>query len=474
MRALITTICSSLLLSACQLGSDTRGMRLDTELNSLSTTAPNCLQTPTVSYLLPGDAPLQDQINFNCFAWQQFIAVNWLADPTQNGRPKPGATASSFGEPGDLSPLVWQSYKDYGEVFLPGAATPAAWNAPKPLPNACSALSPKPTFASVFISTVDNEQAAPQHAPNWLAAKTGELVWYEMLMNEDEFTYILQNGFYSAQAQLAAVSKGQHIDLPRGVLNGAVGSIELKAAWLSIDSPANYPTHKITQGYIYRPADNSCRLSYLALVGLHILHKTSSQPQWVWSTFEHSANAPNSGGGSSGDYLFYREQCQSQPINPACHPDQPTTSCTPNSAPAYVPANQDCPPYPVQVTRSQPIPNSGVNPVQNLNNYMQEQIRQANADSVWQHYQLINVLWSSSPIDPNQPGSPPARTPLPISGMTPDPNTQPVANTTLETYAQDVTCIKCHRNATIAASDSFASDFSFLLGKAQPKASNAK
>ena len=31
----------------------------------------------------------------------------------------------------------------------------------------------------------------------------------------------------------------------------------------------------------------------MGLVGLHIITRTNSAPQWVWSTFEHVANAPD-------------------------------------------------------------------------------------------------------------------------------------------------------------------------------------
>ena len=31
----------------------------------------------------------------------------------------------------------------------------------------------------------------------------------------------------------------------------------------------------------------------MGLVGLHIIIRTNSAPQWVWSTFEHVANAPD-------------------------------------------------------------------------------------------------------------------------------------------------------------------------------------
>jgi hypothetical protein len=64
-----------------------------------------------------------------------------------------------------------------------------------------------------------------------------------------------------------------------------------------------------------------------------------------------------------------------------------------------------------------------------------------------------------------QPGQP-GPTSLSMSGATPDPSALPVANTTMETYVQNLTCLSCHVHAQIAGGR-YASDFSFVLGKAQ-------
>jgi hypothetical protein len=88
---------------------------------------------------------------------------------------------------------------------------------------------------------------------------------------------------------------------------------------------------------------------------------------------------------------------------------------------------------------------------------------------VFQYYQLVDVLWSGSPQDnyTNQQGQPGPATPLSMSGATPDPSALPVANTTMETYVQNHTCLYCHVYASVAGSNTYASDFSFVLGEAQ-------
>jgi hypothetical protein len=41
----------------------------------------NCAKPPALTATIPADAHAMDQANVNCFAWQQFIALNWPADP---------------------------------------------------------------------------------------------------------------------------------------------------------------------------------------------------------------------------------------------------------------------------------------------------------------------------------------------------------------------------------------------------------
>jgi hypothetical protein len=97
-------------------------------------------------------------------------------------------------------------------------------------------------------------------------------------------------------------------------------------------------------------------------------------------------------------------------------------------------------------------------------------ITAANPKSVFQYYELVDVLWSTSPQDTytNQPGQP-GPTMLSMSGATPDPSALPVANTTVETFVQNLTCMSCHVTAKTAGG-TYASDFSFILGDAQSPA----
>jgi hypothetical protein len=87
--------------------------------------------------------------------------------------------------------------------------------------------------------------------------------------------------------------------------------------------------------------------------------------------------------------------------------------------------------------------------------------------SVFQYYQLVDVLWSTaSTQDPTKPQQVPLNPASLTSG-----NPGMVANTTLETYVQSMQCTGCHRYANIAPQTPapapvWDADFSFALGSA--------
>lgn len=451
---------------------------------------------PILSSAVPGDTPVNDQASLNCFAWQQFIALNWPAEAM--GQPA-DAPATEFGMAGDPRPTVWETYPNAHEIFLPDGAMPPPWGAETPVPAACQPvgtdrrfLQHSSKFSAIFDLPEDVNEAAPGGTPNWLADRDGNPVLYEILTNRDEYDYIRQSGFYSATAQASALKAGTHIDAPRGVLGGAVGSIELKAAWLVIPDPDDprWRGYRLSGAAVYDPATGSCTDRTVALAGLHIMHKTESNPQWIWASFEHVDNAPDIAEVTAGTvedrFRFFDAACTPQPIPqacfsqqvPGCSNPQPVaqTSCTVNQPPAHCLAlgNPDCPPSPVQVARVTPIEDSGDNLVATLNAEVQQMIRdKAGADSVWQNYRLIGVLWSGAPVDQSLPGSSPATGQLSVSGIRPPPAAQPLANAVLETYVQNSTCVACHRGAQGAGAGKdglpgFTSDYSFQFGKARP------
>lgn len=454
---------------------------------------------PTLSSTIPNDVSGDNQQTMDCFAWQEFIALNWVAAPGERGVADPNATAAQFGAPNPTGPTVWETYKDKTEVFLPNGAQPKLWNDPPPAPlcatgaSAASALLSKPgthvlSMSSAFgdFSLDETDQASGQ----WLADQGGNLVYYEIKLNKDEFDTIVDSGFYNASVQLRTAETGRNpkvggenqVKLPAGCNPGTcptpiVGAIELKAAWRILTDPSQYGRYLTSQAVLVSPT-GACSTATMGLVGLHTIHKTASQPQFIWATFEQVDNLP-----PASPATFFNPSCQCQATIPnACVSGGATRyqncsstqtqgqSCTANTPPPYNSTSANCPAYPIQVARKHLISTNPNDLLPRTNAAAKQLIQDSNDQSVFQFYQLVNVLWSTNPQDNyanNKPGHSGPVVPLSVSGVTPDADTLPVANTTMETYVQGYTCLHCHVYASVSGSKTYASDFSFIMGDAQ-------
>lgn len=447
----------------------------------------NCLAPPAVNYNTPNNIALTRQADANCFAWQEFLSLGWQASSKMRGQPDKNVPASAIGMPLNESPVVWETYKESDEVFLPDAKNPGPWNAGfaqlKSLGGMKSEVDRAPTLDLSAIG-----QASQGHP--WLTAQNGILTLYERRMNEDEYNYITQNNLYNANTQQTfVVSPG--INLPDGTAAtskyGPLGAIETKAAWIELPNKADWPRYKIARANVCYPAKYGEKCSIVrknvvvGLVGLHIIHKTALGQQFIWATFEHRDNCPSVDEVKAGHY--------SRPsytyFNAKCNPATDYYKCTANANPVTFKGAQSPNPLdkPIQTVRNTPIPTRANDDVVGLNQYAWNQIRAANPKSVYLNYELVNVLWSNQ----NTVIQPGARTPLIAAQMSPGPSQEPVANTTLETYVQSVTCINCHASAPIAsvkprtslkvhdpatagtpatAQNPYASDYSFLFENA--------
>src|SRR5262249_16509661 len=78
----------------------------------------------------------------------------------------------------------------------------------------------------------------------------------------------------------------------------AENSIDLKSAWMDMEG---VPTNLRSRYYIKKawvldpasdPANPKCTQRDMGLVGLHIVAKTPTRPQWIWSSFEQIDNVP--------------------------------------------------------------------------------------------------------------------------------------------------------------------------------------
>ena len=289
-------------------------------------------------------------------------------------------------------------------------------------------------------------QETNQAGGGWLTGQNRKLTYYGIHMNRVEFEHIVTEELYDARRQ-----NGHFINLPAGRTGRgpgttpAEGSIEIKSAWIELPNRKLHRRFRTVRACIVE--GGGCRWTDVGLVGLHIIHKTETFPQWSWATFEHVDNAPDREQVRQGTlrrgYTYFNPRC------PAGNPE-----CQPNTLPAGGDRTQ-----PIQVVRQTPIADDA----RALNAKVQRMIRRANKNSVWQYYQLVDVQWPEA----GQTITIQRDTPLPLGG----PRPTSIANATLETYVQHTTCIDCHRNAQIArpssGASSQASDYSFLFSMAQ-------
>ncbi len=402
---------------------------------------------------LPRDLiALAQQQGADCFAWQSFIALNWPALPS--GSPDPKAGPSDFGKPPadplNPQPTVWQTFYDSVTALTPNASRARSYGHMR------LRMTSKVGHRSVLNSI---GQAFTNGA--WLTDQAGGLVFYEILVNPDEFNYIQKNALYSIPGQNACVKGKGGLILPDGAAAhdtlctgepysyGTTGAIEIKSAWIVLDpkNPAQLNRYLIARALV-QPPNGPATTQTVGLVGLHIIRKVNSAQQFVWSTFEHVDNDPDLEAvkSTARQYTFF---------NPKCNPQTDPYQCTPNQMPVPAPTGTaTMSPYnaAVQVVRQ-----LSTSPMVNAINSSVWQIMPGN--SVFKNYRLIDTIWPTS----NQQVAPGSN--VPLTDGAPQVDMQPMTNTTMETYFQNPGiyaipkdgCMDCHVGATIAASTTITS-----------------
>jgi len=61
------------------------------------------------------------------------------------------------------------------------------------------------------------------------------------------------------------------------------------------------------------PNTGLCSQMLVGLVGIHIVQKTPTRPQWIWSSFEQVDNVPPALSGGPGPYAFNDGTSTAQP-----------------------------------------------------------------------------------------------------------------------------------------------------------------
>jgi hypothetical protein len=384
--------------------------------------------------------PLQEAFDFN--SWLTFLALS-----------APGQAAPA----GADAPTKWEGWQDLFSLMLPDGSPPPAFGTSLPPPAICREGGRGTRVLRMISKTPVTPTLSVAGQPlntGPLIDQNGHYVRYQILVNQPMYDYIVANGLYSkaGQAKFTGDIAFPIGDTTEGT-TGTIGAIVVKAAWKVLDpSDPNdgAGNFHVTRSFVYTPpapgVAESCKVETLGLVGLHIVHKTRTEPQWIWSTFEHSGNAPDGANGgklpSDGHFNFFRPGCSA-------------AACPQNKAPPQ-PWDPSKDPFPggfhSQIVRKTSYPPIARRSAALWNTQFQSAIK----GSVWANYQLITTQWptdGTNRIDPNG-------VPFPVFA----------ANTTMETYVQgnvpqaSSSCMACHGNAT--GTGGRTSDFSFVLEKA--------
>lgn len=354
------------------------------------------------------DDPTQrTQANFDDYAWQMFVALNWPASTTERGV---ADTSKKIGDPGTV---VWQTYRTSESVFLEDAKDPGDWN------SGYTSTIELSNTSKVDSDIEDKLSATSQAVGGPLVDQNLNYVYFEKLMNKVEYDYIKSNTYYD----LSVLQKlNKNLNMPNG-------SIEIKSAWKIMGDNDDKTKFFTGKAKISNPNSTyNNKVVTVGLVGLHIIHKSEQSPQWVWATFEHIGNDPNEKDATTatGHFSFFNADCKDCELN-----EKQGSSSKPKFA--------------TQVARFTPIREDA----KNANTTWQGLLK----NTIWENYELVSTQW------PTQPNNPQDRTGWPTPNI--------VANTTMETYNQDTSsCIGCHSTATPVGSN-YRSDFSFLFLEAQ-------
>jgi hypothetical protein len=402
----------------------------------LSSTLPYDVDVQKVQQLDAQGKIVEAQREFDTLAWQTFIALNWPADAS--GAPDDSKTIADT-----ASPRVWQSWRLASTIFLPDGQKPEPWGSTGTARETPVLDRTKAAWRQNTTSADENLQAFS--GP--LIDQNGKWARYEVLVDREEFDYIVNNGLYSLEGQEAfsrragKLSNGQNanqIDFP--VNQGATrhGATEIKLAWKEL-GPNDDRSRFFTKRVKIKPVENTPqpeREIDAGLVGMHIATRTQSSPEWIWATFEQVDNAPKSNdpGGHTRRYNFFNPAGAGK-VNDLPAPNE----VRPDGTRIWFESRNT---KPIQVERL-------VVPLQGQLNPLDEAISQStrefngtvqallkNANSVFQYYELIGTQW---PVRPDAPAVPGGANSAPdsIRNKTPG-DVVPVflVNTTMETYFQ--------------------------------------
>jgi hypothetical protein len=445
----------------------------------LLTSPQPCQQRVSTSGLFDGDPLGNLQRGFDFYSWLTFIAMNSPADGKTIGQgPRPGGDAFTKWE--DLA-----NFRPLGDVMLPKGRRPT-WGT-RDVPKECRSLDGKSSDGGKKIIFHLGEEAFNQPFKTGpLIDQDGNFALFDILMNRPMYGFIVENGLYSKEGQEKFKRPIRFLpgnnpvseDATKGIKAepGRMGAIMLKVSYRILDPERNkdlIDKFHTSDALIYFPGPPAtktgpaCVEKKLGLVGFHVGHKTRFAPQWVWTSFEHVSNVPDAAPDGSVEkkldrYSFFNAKCTND--CPAVN-DTPPQPWDPDTSLKFKG------PHRSQVVRTRMLPEQVIDEVAKLNEAFRGLLR----GTVWENYILLTTQWPSNNVCVGevQKREEEGKDLMTVVDPTCAPAPTYLANTTLETYSQgkiplaSSSCMACHGNATTQHVPATASDFTFILEKAQ-------
>ncbi|WP_139793227.1 hypothetical protein [Ensifer aridi] len=344
---------------------------------------------------------------FDDYSWRAFLGLVWPAKSGERGMPDPAAKLSDRGRP-----LVFETFKSDWEIFQPKGAAPADWNTVGGA-NPCKLddVSSDDLVLAAFSKFDNLGQAGFGTLVGPLVGQNGTYVRYQTAFNKIEFDQITKDKLYLRSSL-------------QGALTFQPGAIDIKAAWIDMTGVAHPERFYTRDAYLLDLAAEECSKTQVGLVGLHIVQKTISRPQWIWSSFEQIDNIIEEH--SQTPATFNAGDGVPMPArNPYVFPP-----------PVQVPAA-------FNVDRIKPVHEN----TKRTNDIYQKLLAEVGAP--WQFYKLVVTQWPLSVGDPSKDGKPTNTFP----GKNHDATS--FANLTMETFDQrsiGTGCMNCH-NVTRETTD---------------------
>jgi len=376
-----------------------------------------------------GDSPT----DFHAFSWQLFKFLVWPAS-AQRGIPDAAKKIT------DQGASTFETLKADWEIFRENAEAPADWTAFPALADPCS-NHPKIEPGALVLATFNEfgnitEGELGQNSVHLLVAQNQTYVRYQAAFNQAAFDTILHNQLYDT-SKVSGIPPAPDRTPVAETARQPAGALTVKSAWIELPGPRPVDASRFyvrQKAWVQDMDTRACRMADVGLVGLHIVYKSSKQPQWIWSTFEHVDNAPEPNPEPNRTYTF--NDGTGTPMSRG--PDEDFKIPKPATA-----AGPGTPPRPYQVQRLQPIKSD----VADLNRAQQAKL--ASLGSVWKNYKLVTTQWPVIGMAPNRDAN--AVIPSPACA---GPNGTATANTTMETFFQassscgfQFTCMGCHDKA---------------------------